>query len=91
MTSTSATTTFGDGNISADYDTATRLKQLYVNGEIALPNGSPKRLVPNGPPDQKASLVKVTRPRPQAYKGESSLSAIIYDHDAEKAGCSIKT
>ena len=70
-------------NISADYDGAGKLKQLYVNGEPALPNGAPPRVLPKDPPGQKGSIVKITRPRPEAFKGERSLAAIIYDHDAD--------
>ena len=70
-------------NISADYDPAGKLKQLYVNGEPALPNGAPARVLPKDPPGQKGSIVKITRPRPEAFKGERSLAAVIWDHDAD--------
>jgi hypothetical protein len=70
-------------NISADYDPTGRLKQLFINGEPALPNGSPPRVMPKASPDQKAAILKITRPRPEAFKGESSLAALVFDHDAD--------
>jgi hypothetical protein len=69
-------------NISADYDSGGKLKQIYVNGEPALPDGSAPRTLPKDPPGQNGAIVKITRPRPEAYKGESSLAAVIWDHDA---------
>ena len=69
-------------NISADYDPSGGLKQVYVNGEPALAGGPPPRSLPSGPPDQKAAIFKIARPRPEAFKGESSLAAVILDRDA---------
>jgi len=69
-------------NISADYDSLGKLKQIYVNGEPALPNGAPPRTLPKDPPNQKGAIFKIARPRPEAFKGEVNLSALIFDHDA---------
>ena len=55
-------------NISADYNAGGRLKQLYINGEPALPTGSPPRTIPQGPPDEKAAILKITPPRPEAAR-----------------------
>jgi hypothetical protein len=69
-------------NISADYDAGGALKQIYINGEAVLPDGAPVRTIPKAPPGQKAAVFKITRPRPEATKGEKSLAALVWDHDA---------
>lgn len=64
-------------NISADYRSDGRVKQLYVNAEPVLdgakPTGSPK----TGP------FYQADRPRPQAFKGEASLAVIFADRDGD--------
>jgi hypothetical protein len=71
-------------NISADYDASGHLRQAYVNGNIVFPEGTPKRTIPkiaeNG---KKASIYKVQRPRPEAYKGERSLAFLLFDRDSD--------
>ncbi|HLZ76825.1 hypothetical protein [Phenylobacterium sp.] len=58
-------------NISADYDAKGGLKQLYVNATPMLANAPPPPLPAKGP------FYMLSRPRPQAAKGESTLKAII--------------
>ena len=70
-------------NISADYGPLGALRQMYVNGEPALPDGSPPPSPRKPLPNQKASIVKISRPRPEAYKGERNLVAVIIDHDSD--------
>jgi hypothetical protein len=72
-------------NISADFDTSGGLKQLYVNGEPALAEGSPPRALPKVSPEQKGAVIKIIRPRPEAFKGKNSLAAIVMDHDGNLA------
>ncbi len=62
-------------NISADYARHGRLKQIYVNGAPAL-HGAPLAELP-----KKGPFYQLTRPRPEAFKGESSLAAIVADRD----------
>ena len=71
-------------NISADYDDNGKLLQAYVNGNIVFPNGRLKRIVPkDAESGEKASIYRVQRPRPEAYKGESSLGFILFDRDSD--------
>jgi hypothetical protein len=60
-------------NISADYDAKGGLKQIYVNATPTLANA------PLPPLPSKGPFFMLTRPRPQAFKGESSLKAVITD------------
>lgn len=70
-------------NISADYDASGRLRQAYVNGNIVFPNGNPKKVIPKVAEEgKKASIYRVQRPRPEAYKGESSLGFLLFDRDS---------
>ncbi|MHC2439524.1 hypothetical protein [Bradyrhizobium sp. USDA 4451] len=69
-------------NISADYDAAGRLLQAYVNAWPVFPNGKPPRDPLAGiRPDQTAGIYQMQRPRPEARKGESSLSFLLYTAD----------
>jgi hypothetical protein len=71
-------------NISADFDGDDRLRQAYVNGNIVFPDGNPKRVVPQYPEGgNKMTVLKMVRPRPEAYKGESSLEFILLDRDSD--------
>lgn len=71
-------------NISADYDDAGKLQQAYVNGNLIYENGKPARVVPTtAEPGKKASIFKMQRPRPEAYKGESSLGYLLFDRDSD--------
>ena len=65
-------------NISADYDQQGKLQQAYVNGEPVFANGTQKR-TPKDLPAGTAKILKGTRLRPEASKGESQLSFIAYD------------
>jgi hypothetical protein len=71
-------------NISADYDASGQLRQAYVNGNIVFPNGNPKKVVPKvAEKGKKASIYRVQRPRPEAYKGENSLGFLLFDGDSD--------
>lgn len=71
-------------NISADYDANNLLRQAYVNGNIIFPNGNQKKDIPKVAEDgKKASIYRVQRPRPEAYKGESSLGFLLFDRDSD--------
>jgi len=77
-------------NISADYDGKGRTTQLYVNGDAVYPvrtddpltylDETGKRAGENKP-DAKTAIFRVTRPRPEANLGESSLTFIVADED----------
>jgi hypothetical protein len=64
-------------NISADYDGRDHLKQIYVNAEPVLNGAKPDAMPMRGPFHQ------ITRRRPEAAKGESSLAAIVTDRDGD--------
>lgn len=71
-------------NISADYDANNQLRQAYVNGNIVFPNGKPKKVISKiAETGKKASIYRVQRPRPEAYKGESSLGFVLFDRDSD--------
>ena len=65
-------------NISADYDGQGRLQQAYVNGEPVFANGTQKR-TPKDLPAGTPRMLKGTRLRPEATKGESRLYFQAYD------------
>ena len=67
-------------NISADYDQDGRLEQVYLNG---LKDGRVQKMDEKAPPGKKASIYKVQRPRPEAYKGEKSLGFLLLDKDSD--------
>jgi hypothetical protein len=56
-------------NISADYDTSGHLLQAYVNGEPVFASGKQKKDGQAFAKSGKASILQVTRPRPEATKG----------------------
>lgn len=58
-------------NISADYEADGKLKQIYVNGSPMLGGAKDPDLPKKGP------FYQIARPRPQAFKGEKSLAAIV--------------
>jgi hypothetical protein len=68
-------------NISADFDAAGRLVQGYVNGEPVFAAGPQKLDVKDFTTGHQA-LYKVTRPRPEASKGESQLAFTLFDADS---------
>ena len=71
-------------NISADYDASGQLRQAYVNGNIVFSNGYPKKVISKVAKEgKKASIYRVQRPRPEAYKGESSLGFLLFDRDSD--------
>jgi hypothetical protein len=71
-------------NISADYDPAGHLLQLFLNGNPVFADGKGARLEePHTPAGKKASIYSMQRPRPEASKGESSLAFIVYDADSD--------
>lgn len=71
-------------NISADYDAGDQLRQAYINGNIVFPNGNPKKVISKVAEEGKtASIYTVHRPRPEAYKGESSLLFLLFDADSD--------
>lgn len=71
-------------NISADYDAANRVRQLYVNGEPALADGAPVRRFDQVKKRQGTeSISRMSRSRPEAVKGERSLAYLLYDLDGD--------
>lgn len=71
-------------NVSADYSADGKLQQAYVNGNIIFPNGKPKKAIPKvAEGGKKASIYRSQRPRPEAYKGETSLGFILFDRDSD--------
>ncbi len=67
-------------NISANYDANGTLTQIYLNGEPVHAAGDALRdseAVPGATPQ----LLKVTRPRPEASKGENKIAFLVYDLD----------
>jgi hypothetical protein len=71
-------------NVSSDYDRDGRLLQAYVNGNIVFPDGKPKKMIPKVAEEgRKASILRVERPRLEAYKGEKSLGFILFDRDSD--------
>lgn len=71
-------------NISADYDANNQLRQAYVNGNIIFPNGNPQKVISKvAEKGKKSSIYRVQRPRPEAYKGESSLGFLLFDRDSD--------
>ena len=72
-------------NISADFDAAGKLQQLYLNGNPVLAGGTPKMVVPKlaEAGGKKASIYRAQRPRPEAYKGEKSLAFLLFDRDSD--------
>jgi hypothetical protein len=65
-------------NISADYDGQGKLQQAYVNGEPVFANGIQKR-TPKDLPAGTPRMLRGTRLRPEATKGESRLYFQAYD------------
>lgn len=73
-------------NISADYDRQARVRQIYVNGEPVLADGESEPVYappPNGNPNGR--ILRMSRPRPEASRGESSLGYIMVDGDGDLA------
>jgi hypothetical protein len=70
-------------NISADYDNAGRLLQLYINGDPLFAAGKQKmdsRTLAKGP---HAAIYKIKRPRPEADLGEKELVFTLVDGDGD--------
>jgi hypothetical protein len=71
-------------NISADYNTRGQLRQAYINGNTVFPNGNPKKVISKiAEGGKKASIYRMQRPRPEAYKGETSLGFMLFDRDSD--------
>jgi hypothetical protein len=71
-------------NISADYDASDQLRRAYINGNIVFSNGTPKKDISKVAEEgRKASIYLLQRPRPEAYKGESSLLFLLFDADSD--------
>lgn len=70
-------------NISADFDAAGALTQVYVNGDPVHASGpqkiDPRTLQSGG----KAAIFKGTRARPEAHRGEKQLAYLLLDGDAD--------
>jgi hypothetical protein len=72
-------------NISADYDAAGALAQVWINGEPVHAAGPQRRdpmTVPHGP---RAAILKGARLRPEADLGEKSLGYLMFDLDGDPA------
>lgn len=70
-------------NISADFDGQGRARQLYVNGEPVFADRPSDQFDPAARPGKKQSILRMSRARPQAVKGESSLAYLLYDLDSD--------
>ena len=64
-------------NISADYGPDGKLTQIYINGMPQLGDAPEPALPKKGP------FYMISRPRPQAYKGEKTLTAVVTDPDGD--------
>lgn len=64
-------------NISADYSRDGSLSQIYINGTPQLGDAAEPALPKKGP------FYVITRPRPEAYKGEKELKAVVTDRDGD--------
>ena len=57
-----------------------------MNGNIVFPDGNPQRLIPKVAEEgKKASIHRLQRPRPEAYKGEKSLGFLLFDRDSDSS------
>lgn len=73
-------------NISADYDAAGLLRQIYLNGEPALADGQSEPALDAAAARQPGThVLRMARPRPEADRGESSLGFILMDVDGDTA------
>jgi len=71
-------------NISANFNGAGELTQVYVNRDPVHAAGDKQRQPPKGgKPGAKQQISKVKRPPPEANKGEKELAYLQYDLDAE--------
>jgi hypothetical protein len=68
-------------NISADYDADLRLRQAWVNGEPVFGDGPQKALPPSDATGRRQAVVKGMRERPEAVKGDTSMSYLVLDPD----------
>lgn len=72
-------------NISADYDAAGAVVQVWVNGDPVHAAGPQKRSAESLRANGKAAILKGTRARPEAHRGEKQLAYIMLDADANPA------
>lgn len=72
-------------NISVDYDRNARLSEAYINGNPVFSTARKERAVEaeGQSPGKKSAIYRMQRPRPEAYKGESSLEFLLLDLDAD--------
>lgn len=71
-------------NISADFGDGGDLRQIYVNGEAMLDDSAQDALAPKPDKnDPSTTVYKGSRPRPEAFRGESTLSFILLDADGD--------
>lgn len=73
-------------NISADYDTDGKLLRMYLNGNELY--GAQDPIMDTALQDKvntyvKQRIIRVRRPRPEAYKGEGDIRGLIYDRDGD--------
>jgi len=73
-------------NISADYNKEQKLERLYLNGREIY--GAQDPIIATALKDKintyvQQRIIKVKRPRPEAYKGETSIAGLIYDRDGD--------
>ena len=66
-------------NISADYDSFGKVKQIYIEGDPALSNGITPPPKVHRDPGPTASVSKLVRDKPQAYKGDDKIYAVVID------------
>ncbi len=73
-------------NISADFTDADVIAQIYVNGEAVFENATSDPLEPDMRKDKTGTGVyKMARPRPEAFRGESTLMYVLIDQDVDLA------
>lgn len=72
-------------NVSADYDAAGGLVQVWVNGDPVHAAGPQKVDIKTLRSNGKAAIYKGTRARPEAHRGEKQLAYMLFDADANPA------
>lgn len=69
-------------NISATYDQGGALTQVFINGEAVHSRGDPPRTPEDTGRDLDQAVIKMgVKPRPQADRGESSITFFLFDTD----------
>jgi hypothetical protein len=70
-------------NVSADFDADRRLRQAWVNGEPVFADGPQKPTPPTASAGRRQAILKGSRERPEAIKGETSLAYVTLDPDID--------